>query len=198
VLVLHAWWGLTDFVRQVCDRLAGEGYAALAPDLYHGRIAATVPEAAALRRQMDGDAARAEVQAALDALFQLPATRGERAGVMGFSLGAYLALWLADRRARDVAAAVIFYGTSGVRFRKMRAACQGHFAEHDPYEPLDGVLKVQSRLEAAGREVEFYVYPGTGHWFFEDDRPEAYQAEAAGLAWSRTLEFLARTLRAER
>jgi len=194
VLVLHAWWGLTGFVRQVCDRLAAEGYVALAPDLYHGEIVTTIAEAKKLSGRLDGQAARAEIVAALERLMHLPATRGERAGVIGFSLGAYFALWLADRRPRDVAAVVVFYGTSGLRFRKMQAACQGHFAEHDSYEPPDGVQRVYDRLLAAGREVTFYTYPGTGHWFFEQDRPDAYDRQAAEIAWQRTTAFLKETL----
>jgi carboxymethylenebutenolidase len=197
VLVLHAWWGLNDFMRQVCERLAGEGYVALAPDLYHGKVATTIAEAEKLGGQLDADAARAqaEIAAALDRLLHLPATEGERTGVIGFSLGAYYALWLADHRPEDVAALVVFYGTSGDLFQKMQAACQGHFAERDPFEPPEGVQQVYERLRAAGRDVTFYTYPGTGHWFFEQDRPDAYDPEAAELAWQRTVEFLQKTLK---
>lgn len=194
VLVLHAWWGLTGFVRQVCDRLAGEGFCALAPDLYHGATAATIDEAKKLRNHMDREAAQAEIGAALDGLLRHPAVQGAHVAVMGFSLGANYALWLADRRPKDVAAVVVFYGTSGIRFRKAQAAFLGHFAEQDPYEPRDSVQQLEDRLRSAGRDVSFHVYPGTGHWFFEQDRPDAYDAGAAGLAWQRTIAFLSATL----
>jgi carboxymethylenebutenolidase len=197
VLVLHAWWGLNDFIRQLCDRLAGEGYVALAPDLYHGEIARTIPEAEKLRDQMDANTAQAEAeaQAALDTLLHLPATRGQRVATLGFSLGAYFALWLADQRPDDVAAVVVFYGTAG-ELSEIKAACLGHFAENDPYESPEWAQQLYDGLKAAGLDVTFYTYPGTGHWFFEADRPDTYDPQAAGLAWQRTLEFLSRTLRA--
>jgi carboxymethylenebutenolidase len=194
VLVLHAWWGLTGFVRQVCDRLAAEGYVALAPDLFDGEIATTVAEAELLIGRFDGQATEAKVAAALDRLQKHPAVHGERAGVMGFSFGAYYALWLAEARSQDVAAVVVFYGTSGLRFSEMQAACLGHYAERDPYEPAEGVQDEYDRVKAAGGDVTFYTYPGTGHWFFEQDRPDAYDPQAAELAWQRTTRFLQETL----
>jgi carboxymethylenebutenolidase len=197
VLVLHAWWGLTGMIRELCDRLAAEGYVALAPDLYNGKIATTVEEAEKAAHQLDPDAAAGLCVAALERLRRLPAVEGRRTAVIGFSLGANFALWLANRLPADVAALIVFYGTSGIDFDKIQAAVLGHFAERDPYEPAEGVQHMRDRLQAAGREVTFYTYPGTGHWFFEQDRPDAYNSEAARLAWERTLEFLARTLQAE-
>jgi carboxymethylenebutenolidase len=70
-----------------------------------------------------------------------------------------------------------------------RAAYLGHFAENDDFEPLEWVRTLETRIRAAGREVTFHVYPGTGHWFVEPNRPE-YDAAAADLVWDRTLAFL--------
>jgi len=190
VLVLHAWWGLTDFIRRLCDRLAAEGYVALAPDLFGGKTAKTVAEAEKLIGEFEGEAAGGAALAALERLTHLPATEGRRTAVIGFSFGAYYALWLANHRPTDLAAVVIFYGSGEPDFQNMQAACQGHFAEHDPFEPPEGVQYLEQKLHEAGREVTFHTYPGTGHWFFEADRPDAYDPEASELAWSRTLEFL--------
>ena len=192
VLVLHAWWGLTPVFTAVCDGLAGAGYVALAPSLYAGgATAATIPEAEALRDSHD-EAAEAEpiAQAAVEQLLGLPAVTGAKIGVIGFSLGAYWALHLSQVRPDEVGAVVVFYGTDDGDYRTARAAYLGHFAEHDDYEPLQAVRALEERIRAAGREVTFHVYPGTGHWFFEPNQPQAYNDEAAVLARERTLDFL--------
>jgi carboxymethylenebutenolidase len=75
--------------------------------------------------------------------------------------------------------------------QKTQAAILGHFAEEDEWEPpADETRRVQEELRGAGMDVTFHIYPGTGHWFFEENRPDAYNAGAAQLAWERTLEFL--------
>ena len=89
-----------------------------------------------------------------------------------------------------IAAAVIFYGTTKAEYVTANASYQGHFAEHDQYEPIESVRALEEGIRAGGREATFYIYPGTGHWFFEEDRPAAYDAEAAALAWQRTVAFL--------
>jgi carboxymethylenebutenolidase len=191
VLVLHAWWGLTPVFTDVCDRLAAAGFVALAPTLFPGgATAATIAEAEALRDAHD-EAAVAEptVLAAAAQLRGLPAVTDGPIGVIGFSLGAYWALHLSQVRPDDVGAAVVFYGTDDGDYRAARAAYLGHFAERDDYEPLGAVRALEATIHAAGREVTFHVYPGTGHWFVEPDRSE-YDAAAAELAWERTLTFL--------
>ena len=192
VLVLHAWWGLTPVFTDVCDRLAAAGFVALAPSLYAGdATATTIAEAETLRDTHD-EAAEAEpvARAAVEQLLGLPEVIGTQIGVLGFSLGAYWALHLSQVRPDDVGAVVVFYGTDDGDYRKARAAYLGHFAEHDEFEPLEAVRALEGRISAAGRDVTFHVYPGTGHWFFEPNQPEAYDAPAAELAWERTLAFL--------
>jgi carboxymethylenebutenolidase len=194
VLVLHAWWGLTADFTGVCDRLAAHGFVALAPSLYPGgQTATTIPEAEALRdaadRPEDAAAIAARTQTALEQLRGLPAVRGAGAGVIGFSMGAYWALHVAQARPDDIRAVVVVYGTGEGDFAASRAAYQGHFAEQDDYEPLDWVRQVEHNIRAAGRDVTFYIYPGTGHWFLEPSQPAAYNAAAAELVWERTLAF---------
>ena len=111
-------------------------------------------------------------------------------GVIGFSLGGYYALWLGEKMPASIVAIVTFYGTRGGTFFKSHAPVLGHFAEHDVYEPRRSVQRLEERLKAANRSVELFTYPGTTHWFFENDRPDAFNAQAAQLAWTRTLEFL--------
>jgi carboxymethylenebutenolidase len=90
---------------------------------------------------------------------------------------------------------VIFYGTGSADFNNSKAAYLGHFAEIDPYEPAEYVDDLENELSSCGLEVTFHRYEGTGHWFFESDRPEAYNRESAQLAWDRTLSFLKQRLR---
>ena len=110
--------------------------------------------------------------------------------VIGFSLGAYYALDLAAADPEHIRSVVIFYGTGGGDFSSSRAAYLGHFAENDEFEPQSNVDDLEESLRRAGRPVTFYRYSGTGHWFFEPDRPQAYNQAAASLAWDRTLAFL--------
>jgi carboxymethylenebutenolidase len=191
-LVLHAWWGLTPVFTDVCDRLAAAGYVALAPGLFPGgTTATTIAEAEALLGALD-EAAVAEpvVRAATELLRGLPAVTGAQIGVIGFSLGAYWALHLSQVRPDDISAVVVFYGTDDGEYSTARAAYLGHFAEHDDFEPLQAVRELEERIRAAGHDVSFHIYPGTGHWFFEPNQPQAYDAGAAELAWERTLDFL--------
>lgn len=190
ILVLHPWWGLNDTIKDVCDRLAREGFVAFAPDLYHGQIAETVEDAERLSNQMDREQARSDAAAAVDRLCEQTAPGACELGVIGFSLGAYYALELAVGEPDRIRAVVLFYGTGEGDFSRSQAAYLGHFAQSDAYEPAAYVDGLETALKAAGRPVTFYRYEGLGHWFFEPDRPEAYNQAAAQLAWARTLTFL--------
>jgi carboxymethylenebutenolidase len=192
VLVLHAWWGLTSVFTDACDRLAAAGFVALAPSLFPGgATAATIPEAEALRDAHDeATVVEPVVLAAAEQLREVPAVTGSKIGVIGFSLGAYWALHLSQVRPDDVGAVVTIYGTDDGDYSATRAAYLGHFAEHDDFEPLQSVRALEEKIRAAGCAVTFHVYPGTGHWFVEPNRPDVYNAAAAELVWDRTLDFL--------
>jgi carboxymethylenebutenolidase len=190
VLVLHAWWGLNPFFKDLCKRLAAEGFIALAPDLYHGQTAHTIDEATQLRSKLKQKIAFEEILAAAEYLSNLEAVTNKSIGVIGFSLGARFGLELSVAKPELVRAMVIFYGNCGLDYAPAQAAYLGHFAETDPYVSASGVKKLEKSLRAAGRPFTFHTYPGTGHWFFESDRSDAYNAPAAQLAWERTLGFL--------
>jgi carboxymethylenebutenolidase len=192
VLVLHAWWGLNDTIRNFCDKLADSGFTAYAPDLYHGKIARTISEAEVLGRAMDTNPDKAKAAVAKGAKFLLEKSTGteKKLAVIGFSLGAYFALELAAALPEYVKYVVLFYGTGPVDLSKSQASFLGHFAENDEYEPASNVEKLEEYLRRLGRPVTFHRYPGTGHWFFEPDRPQNYDSTAAELAWKRTLAFI--------
>ncbi len=197
MVVLHAWWGLNSFFQRLCDRLAGEGFAVIAPDLYNGKVAQTIPEAENAIKSLDQKYAEIAAFSAVDRLQSMRGVKPGPIGVIGFSMGAAWSLALSQARPEAVGAVVLFYGVNEVDFGQSRAAYLGHFAETDEWEPLEGVRQMEAEMKKAGRESTFYLYPGTGHWFFEDDRPQAYNAQAAELAWTRTIEFLKAQLGSE-
>jgi carboxymethylenebutenolidase len=196
VIVLHAWWGLNGFFKTLCRRLADAGFVSFAPDLYHGDVATTIAEAKQLRSQVERDAVHKEISAAVAYLERHQAVQGNSLGVVGFSLGAHWALWLADHHPASIGAVVLYYGTSGGRFTKTHAAFLGNYAEHDTWGAgAQSVQVLEMRLRSTGHATTFYTYPNTRHWFAEDDRLDAYNAEAAQLAWERSIKFLRSHLR---
>lgn len=190
VMVIHAWWGLNSFFKQLCDRLAEAGFVAFAPDLYDGAVAQTIAQAETLGDGLDRDIADARLREAVAAFRQHPRANGQPIGVIGFSLGAFLAMPLLKTISDDIAALVVFYGMRGGQYPAIKTAVLGHFAEEDEFESRDDQDEVERLLKAAGIETTFHTYPGTEHWFFESNQPKAYNADAAELAWERTLEFL--------
>jgi carboxymethylenebutenolidase len=202
VVVLHAWWGLTEPLRQVCDRLAEAGFVALAPDLYRGKTTDSVEEAEALGAALDRDVKRwrGDILGARRYLHQhgatIPADGRGAFGFVAFSLGGSYALDMSIHLADEIAAVVTFYATyPGLDYRGAQAAYLCHFAEDDTFVSAEEVAELEQALQAAGRPATVYTYPGTRHWFFDANRPDAYNAAAAALAWERTIAFLNAELR---
>lgn len=195
VLVLHAWWGLNDTIKAFCTQLAEAGFVVFAPDLYHGQVADTIADAETLGSTLDANHIRAKAEIAEAVTFLNGRAQQPNRGlaVIGFSLGAYYALDLSATDPEHIHSVVLFYGTGPADFNNAKAAYLGHFAEGDPYEPPANVDWLEEALKNAGCPVTFYRYPSTGHWFFEPDRPDAYNQSAASLAWDRTLAFLKRS-----
>ena len=192
ILVLHAWWGLTDHFKRVCDRLASHGYVALAPDFFRGETAETPERAKQLAQGADDTDLYAITEAALT---RLKALAPGKSGVVGFSFGSYLAVWLASKRPGEVGAVVPFYTDTDADVAAIPVAMQWHFAEKDDFVADEWVAELRQKLTAAGRnDVETYDYPATEHAFFNASRPEAYQPAAAELAWQRMLEFFEQRL----
>jgi carboxymethylenebutenolidase len=183
VLLLHAWWGLNQPIKDFADRLAGDGFTVLAPDLFDGTILTTIEEAETHGEEMDAQYERIleRVRGALDELLAREDARGKRAAIVALSFGGWYGYQVTTARPQDVAAFVAIY--TDVFGAPEGVAYQGHFAEDDQF--------VDSSQVADGAEA--HVYPGTKHWFFENDRPE-YEPEAAELVYTRIVELLRRTL----
>lgn len=191
VIVLHAWWGLNPFFKRLCDRLASEGFVAFAPDLNEGRVAQTVDEAKQIMSELSFERKRAVAGALVDFMRDRPEVQKEPLSLMGFSMGAAWSLVLASEHPEDIHKVVLFYGSEGAEFGKIKAEILGHYSDADEWEPLDDIRAMETDMRSAGLTTNFHVYPKLSHWFFEDDRPE-FDAQAAELAWERTLEFLRR------
>lgn len=186
ILLLHAWWGLKPFFKEVCNRIADRGFTVLAPDMRDGQIAKTIDEAKALMEKSDGEFIGQIVFTAKDHLQTM--TKG-KIGVVGFSMGAAWALIVAASVPDQVGATVLFYGNEDVDVGKITSKVMGHFSDNDEWEPSEWVDKKFGQMKDAGVDYTLHIYPGVAHWFVEEDRPE-YDPAAAQLAWNRTFEFL--------
>jgi carboxymethylenebutenolidase len=192
VLVLHAWWGLTDDVRAYAERLRTEGYQVTTPDLYHGRLATTRDAAKSLGDTLDKDwrSAMKEVE---DAAAKVRAG-ADRVAILAWSMGVWYSWMVAQAHADRVHALVSYYGLGEVEAGKALPPVLGHFAEDDEFQPLADLRTTEKKVLEGGGVAEFHLYPGTKHWFDEPSRPE-FDAAASALAWQRTLAFLDTHLR---
>jgi len=138
ILVLHAWWGLNDYFKALCDSFAADGMVAFAPDLYYGKTARTVAEAHQLQDESDGALLQATAQAALEYFKGHPAVRGEQLSAIGFSMGAAYAMVLDEVFPDVFDKIVLFYGES-YRDLASKARIQAHYGELDEWEPIEDV-----------------------------------------------------------
>ena len=188
VVVIQEWWGLNDQIRGVCDRFAAVGFNALAPDLYQGRVTTNPDEANHLMTGLDWvGATEQDVRGAVQYL----KARGGRAAVMGFCMGGALTL-IAGVKIPELDAGVCFYGippTEVADPKHITVPLQGHFANQDDWCTPPAVNALEATLKAAGVNHELFRYEAQ-HGFFNEQRPEVYNAEASQQAWERMRRFL--------
>jgi carboxymethylenebutenolidase len=194
VIVIQEWWGLVDHIRDVCDRFAAAGYVALAPDLYHGVTIDEPDEAGKAMMALKMDQAAKDMSGAVDELVRRSGR--DKIGVIGFCMGGGLALVLATQRPDAVAAVVPCYGViawpdAQPDYSKLSAAVQGHYAGNDDFFTPEAAEALGEQLRGLGKDVEIIIYPDTDHAFFNDTRPEVYNADAARAVWDRALAFFA-------
>ena len=187
VIVIQEWWGLVPHIKDVADRFAAEGYVALAPDLYHGKTTKEPDEAGKLMMALNMEQAAKDMSGAYDYVKDHPACTG-KVGSVGFCMGGGLSLTIASLRPID--ACVDYYGMAEApKLAALKAPVLGHYAENDGWASPEAARKLEQALRDMGKHVEFYMYPGTEHAFFNDTRPEVYKPAAAKLSWERTLAF---------
>lgn len=196
LVVIQEWWGLNDNIKGIADRFAAEGYVALAPDLYDGKKTAEPDEAMKLAMAMQMDEAAKKLSGAVDFLKAEASVEPKKVGCVGYCMGGGLSLYLSTIKPVD--ACVIYYGVlMGAQpdLNKIKGAVLGHYADHDDYASPEQVRALEKQLKDAGKDVEFQIYEGTQHGFFNDERPEQHAPDASRQSWERTLEFFEKHLK---
>lgn len=197
LVVIQEWWGLTDHIVDVCNRFAGQGYVALAPDLFGGRTTHDADEAGQMMQSLpEADAAR-DLGGAVDFLLGHDAVTGDKVGTVGFCMGGGFVIQLAAQQGDKIAAAIPYYGVlqSEPDFAAISASVLGHYAETDDFAPAENALAMGAAIREAGGTAAINVYGGTQHAFFNDQNLlGTYEADAAAVSWARTLAFLSTTL----
>jgi carboxymethylenebutenolidase len=200
IIVIHEWWGLNDWVKEQAAKLAGQGYVALAVDLYRGKVADTPDLAHELARGVPEDRAARDLRAAFDFLAGQPNVSKDRIGSIGWCWGGGYSLDVALLEPA-LAAAVIHYGrlaTEPAELRKINAPILGIFGGLDRGIPVEDVKKFQQSLVQLGKKVEIKIYPDAGHAFENPNNKQGYRPDDAADAWKRTLDFLAAALQRKR
>jgi carboxymethylenebutenolidase len=200
MVVIQEWWGLTDQIKGVADRLARAGYRALVPDLYRGKVAVEAKEAEHLMQGLNfGDAAGQDIRGAVQ---YLKSSGSGKAGVTGFCMGGALTV-LSACNVPEADAAVIWYGYPPLEYvdaGKIKAPLLGHWATEDEFFKIAGVDALEKKLKDAGAKFEFHRYQAK-HAFANEIAdtknlpPLKYNPNAAQTAWERTLDFLGKTLK---
>jgi carboxymethylenebutenolidase len=197
VVVIQEWWGLVEHIQDVVDRFAREGFLAIAPDLYHGKTTTSPDDATKLLMELDAGRAVTEIAAAGGYLLQRDECSSEKYGVVGFCMGGALAQYAATNDAKNVAAAVSFYGgfkQIAPKWEDLEAALLLIYGENDKGVPPSAGRELEQKLRKLGKNVEVVIYPGADHAFFNDARPAVHNPGAAADAWRRTLELFRRHL----
>ena len=192
VVVIQEWWGLNDHISSIADRFAQAGFSALAPDLYRGREASTPDEASHMMTGLDfADATHQDITGAVDYLRE----RSGKVGVTGFCMGGALTV-AAAVHVPALSAAVCFYGIPPAQFAdpaQIKIPFQGHFASRDDWCTPAAVDALEQAMLSAGATPEIHRYLAD-HAFFNQTRPEVYDAVCAQQAWERSLAFFTRHL----
>ena len=198
VIVVQEWWGLNPQIKGVADRLAGEGFVALAPDLYRGELANhdEMDKAGALMAAMPMDRAARDMTGAVDFLSSHDAVTGDGIGAIGFCMGGGLVLVLGTLRPDKVKAVVPFYGVVGFDdenapdWTKLEAKVEGHYAERDDFFPGDRARALEAGLKGLGKDATIHVYDA-GHAFANENDPlGTFDQAKADQAYERALRFL--------
>ncbi len=197
VIVIQEWWGLVPHIRDVADRFAAAGFTALAPDLYRGQTATEPDGAGKLMMALNLAQAAKDLSGAVDLLVER--TGRPKVGVVGYCMGGGLALVLASQRPDAVAAAAPYYGvipwpSAQPDWSAITAKIVGEYAENDGFAGPEAVRALEQQLRDLGKDATLHIHPGCDHAFFNDTRPEVYNAAEAAIAFERTCDLFRTTL----
>ncbi len=190
VLVIHSWWGLTPSFRAFGRDLAGHGLCVGLVDLFDGQTADTETGARKLRRMKRKQPMYRTLEQGIDALRAEPGGKDRAIGVVGFSMGGHWAIWLSQRPEYAIRATVVYYAARSGDFSRSASSYLAHFADDDPWVSDRARTGMERAIAKAGRPYQGFVYPETGHWFAERDRPVSYHPAAYRRALDRTAGFL--------
>jgi carboxymethylenebutenolidase len=195
LIVIQEWWGLVPHITDLCDRFAAEGFVALAPDLFHGEKTTEPDEAGKLMMALNLQRAAQDLRGASAFLQGHDAVSGDKLGITGFCMGGGLTLVAACDQPEVFGAVVPWYGLipwpdAEPDWSKLEAPVLGHYAGNDGFFTREAAVDLEAKLRGLGKSATLYIYDGADHAFFNDTRPEVYDADAAATAWSRTIEFL--------
>jgi carboxymethylenebutenolidase len=196
VIVIQEWWGLVPHIEQIADRFADAGFVALAPDLYHGESTKSPDQAGKMMMAMRVDQAERDLAGAIDHLTAQPEVSSKKVGTVGFCMGGALSLFAASKNP-EVGACVVFYGGHPhvkPDLAALQAPVLGFFAGKDGFVTPQAVKALDAELTRLGKRHEFHTYPEADHAFFNDHRPEVYDAAAAADAWGKMLAFFKQEL----
>jgi carboxymethylenebutenolidase len=195
LVVLQEFWGLNEHIQDVTKRLAAEGFIALAPDMYDGKVTTDPNEARQLLMSLDQTVALQKLNAAVNYLKGSDRVVENRIGVIGFCMGGFLALNLACHN-KDVRVATPFYGRipPDSVLENLNAPVLYFFGQQDHHLPAADVDRLEQFIRRTGRSGGVVRYPQADHAFFNDTRKEVYREADAKDAWSRALAFLRRHL----
>lgn len=196
VIVVQEWWGLNEHIKDVAERYAREGYVALAPDLYHGKVTKDPNEAGKLMGALNREAAVKDLLGAVAHLKGMKEVRGDRIGVTGFCMGGSYALLL-PCRTKEIRAAAPYYGEvpDEATLRNLACPILYVYGDADVWITKDDVKRLEATLKKLGKPGEVRIYPGAPHGFFNDTRKDVHRQKEAQDAWRRTLDLFAKHLK---
>lgn len=195
LLVMHEWWGLNDNIRMMTRRLAGEGYVALAVDLYNGKVAETPDSAGTYARSVEPESAVDNLQQAYSYLADNYTPTS--VGTIGWCFGGGWSLQASLAMPDNIDATVIYYGrlvTDAGELQKLNGPVLGIFGAEDEGIPPSAVNEFEAALNEAGIQNSMHIYEGANH-AFANPSGTRYQKEAAEDAWQKTVAFLAEHLK---
>lgn len=189
VIVIHEWWGLNDNIRMMTEKLAGEGYTALAVDLYYGKVAESPDSAGTYARNVETNQALSNLTQAYNYLMNEHSA--DKIGVIGWCFGGAWSLQTALAHPKDIDATVIYYGrlqTDREKLAKLEMPILGIFGAEDDGIPVETVREFERTLEELDKNASIHIYEGADH-AFANPSGNRYKKDAAEDAWQKTIAF---------